>query len=113
MIELGQLEAHYDEFAKRHARVVTVSVDDLDDSQKTQQDFPRLTVVADREHKLTDAAGVLYTEAVLRKDVAAPTTILVDKQGVVRGLFRPTNVARRLSAGEVLAMVDNELAVSK
>jgi hypothetical protein len=32
MIELGQLEAHYDEFAKRQTRVVAVSVDGLDDS---------------------------------------------------------------------------------
>ena len=104
MIELGQLEAHHDEFAKRHTRVVAVSVDDLDDSQKTQQDFPQLTVVADHGHKLTDAAGVLYTEAVLRKDVAAPTTILVDKHGAVRALFRPTNVASRLSAREVLEL---------
>jgi peroxiredoxin len=113
MTELGQLEMHHDEFAKRRTRVVAVSVDDLDDSQKTQQDFPQLTVVADHDHKLSEAAAVLYTEALLRKDVAAPTTILVDKKGVVRSLFRPTNVASRLSAREVLAMVDKELAVSK
>jgi peroxiredoxin len=111
MIELGQLEAHHDEFAKRHTRVVAVSVDDLEDSKKTQQDFPQLTVVADHEHTLSDAAAVLYTEAVLRKEVAAPTTILVDKHGVVRALFRPSNVASRLSASEVLAMMDKELAV--
>ena len=110
MIELGQLEAHHDQFAKRHTRVVAVSVDGLDDSKKTQQDFPQLTVVADHDHKLTGAAEVLYTETLLRKDVAAPTTILVDKNGVVRALFRPNNVARRLSPSEVLAMVDKELA---
>src|SRR5262245_24476159 len=102
MIELGQLEKHHGEFAKRHTRVVAVSVDDLDDSQKTEQDFPQLTVVADHDHKLTEAAGVLYAEAMVLKDVAAPTTILVDKHGVVRALFRPSNVASRLSAGEVL-----------
>jgi peroxiredoxin len=111
MIELGQLEAHHEEFAKRHTRVVAVSVDDLDDSQKTQQDFQHLTVVADHEQKLSEAAAVLYTEALLRKDVAAPTTILVDKHGMVRALFRPDNVARRLSPNEVLEMVDKELAV--
>ncbi|MFL5245868.1 MAG: redoxin domain-containing protein [Gemmataceae bacterium] len=110
MIELGQLEAHHDEFAKRHTRVVAVSVDDLDDSKKTQQDCPDLTVVADHDHKLVDAAAVAYKEAMLGKDVAAPTTILVDKHGVVRDLFRPTNVSRRLSASEVLAMVDKDLA---
>ncbi len=112
MIELGQLEAHHDEFAKRHTRVVAVSVDGLDDSKKTQQDFPQLTVVADHDHKLIDAAGVLHPGAGEHgEDVAAPTTILVDKRGVVRALFRPTNVGSRLSASEVLAMVNKELAV--
>jgi hypothetical protein len=60
--------------------------------------------VADHDHKLIDAAAVLHN------DVAAPTTILVDKHGVVRALFRPTNVSRRLSPNEVLTMVDKELA---
>ncbi len=45
------------------------------------------------------------------EDVAAPTTIIVDKHGVVRAFFRPTNVASRLSASDVLAAVDKKLAV--
>jgi peroxiredoxin len=112
MIELGQLEAHHDEFARRHTRVVAVSVDGLDDSRKTKQNFPQLTIVADHDHNLVDAAAVLHPGAGEHgEDVAAPTTILVDKHGVVRVLFRPTNVGSRLSASEVLAMVDKELAV--
>src|SRR5262249_27232570 len=112
MVELGQLEAHHHEFAKRHTRVVAVSVDALDDSKKTQQDFPYLTVVADHNHKLVDAAAVLHPGAGEHgEDVAAPTTILVDKYGVVRALIRPTNVASRLSASEVLAAVDKKMAV--
>jgi peroxiredoxin len=112
MIELGQLEAHHDEFAKRHTRVVAVSVDGLDDSKKTKQNFPHLAIVADTDHKLVDAVEVLHAGAGERgEDVAAPTTILVDKHGVVRALFRPSNVASRLSASDVLAMVDKELAV--
>jgi peroxiredoxin len=112
MIELGQLEAHHDEFAKRHTRVVAVSVDGLDDSKKTKQAFPQLTVVADHDHRLVDAVAVLHPGAGEHgEDVAAPTTILVDKYGVVRALFRPTNVGSRLSASEVLAMVDQKLAV--
>lgn len=111
MIELGQLEAHSDEFAKRHTRVVAVSVDGLDDSQKTQQDFPHLTVVADHDHKLVDAVAVLHPGAGERgEDVAAPTTIFVDKHGMVRSLYRPTSVGSRLSAREVLAAVDEKLA---
>ena len=107
MIELGQLEANHDEFAKRHTCVVAVSVDGLDDSKKTKEGVPHLIVVADTAHKLVDAVEVLHAGAGEHgEDVAAPTTILVDKHGVVRALFRPTNVSSRLSAGEVLAMVD-------
>ena len=110
MIELGQLEAHHDEFAKRHTRIVAVSVDGLDDSKKTKHDFPHLLIVADSDHKLVDAVEVLHAKAGERgEDVAAPTTIFVDKHGVVRALFRPTNVGSRLSASEVLAMVDRKL----
>ena len=112
MVELGQLEAHHDEFAKRKTRVVAVSVDGLEDSKKMQQDFPHLIVVADHDHKLVDAVGVLHPGAGEHgEDVAAPTTILVDKYGAVRAIFRPTNVASRLSASEVLAAVDKKLAV--
>ena len=111
MIELGQLETHHDEFAKRHTRVVAVSVDGLDDSKKTQQDVPHLTVVADHNHNLVDAVKVLHQGAGERgEDVAAPTTIFVDKHGVVRSLYRPTSVGNRLSAKEVLATVDQKLA---
>lgn len=109
MIELGQLETHHDEFARRQTRVVAVSVDSLDDSRKTQRKFPQLTVVADHDHKLVDVVAVVHRRAGMHgEDVAAPTTILVDKLGVVRALFRPTNVGSRLSARDVLAMVDKK-----
>src|SRR5262245_11998003 len=112
MVELGQLEPHHDEFAKRHTRVIAVSVDGLEDSKHVQREFPHLTVVADHEHKLIDAVAVLHPGAGEHgEDTAAPTTIFVDKYGVVRALFRPTSVARRLSANEVLATVDEKLAV--
>jgi len=38
-----------------------------------------------------------------------PNTILIDKAGIVRSLFRPRLVLSRLSANEVLAAVDSEL----
>jgi peroxiredoxin len=114
MIELGQLEAHHDEFGKRHTRVVAVSVDNLQESKKTQQDFPHVVIVADADRKLIDAAEVLHPGAGQHhEDVAAPTTILVDKQGMARSLFRPPQVVTRLSANEVLAMVDQELPSGK
>src|SRR5262245_30474866 len=112
MVELGQLEGHHDEFAKRKTRVVAVSVDGLEDSNVVQKDFPHLTIVADHDHKLVDAVAVLHPGAGEHgEDTAAPTTIFVDRYGVVRALFRPTSVASRLSASEVLATVDKKMAV--
>jgi hypothetical protein len=62
---------------------------------------------------LVDAVAVLHAGAGEHgEDVAVPTSILVDKHGVVRALFRPTSVAR-LSAREVLAIVDNEWASNR
>jgi peroxiredoxin len=112
MVELGQLEAHHEEFARRHTRVVAVSADGLEDSKKIQEDFPHLTIVADHGYKLINAVAVLHAGAGEHgEDTAVPTTILVDSYGVVRALHRPTSVASRLSANEVLATVDNKFTV--
>ena len=114
MIELGELEAHREEFATRHTRVVAVSVDDLEHAKDTQQKFPSLVVVADADQKLISAAEVLHTHAGQHgEDVAAPTTFFVDRHGMVRSLYRPGQVITRLSAKEVLAAVDAELTGAK
>jgi peroxiredoxin len=110
MIELGELEAHHEEFARRHARVVVVSLEDREEAQKTQQDFPHLLVVADSQRRLISAAEVLHRGVGPGgEDAAAPTTIFLDSHGMVRSLFRPRQVVSRLSANKVLAAVAAEL----
>ena len=114
MTELGELEAHHEEFARRNARVVVASLDGQDEAQKTQKDFPHLVVVADPDRKLISAAEVLHPGAGPGgADAAAPTTVLIDRQGMVRSLYRPRQVISRLSANEVLAAVDADLRRSK
>jgi peroxiredoxin len=110
MIELGELEDYHAEFAWRNARVVVVSADGLEESQKTQKDFPHLVVVADPDRKLIAAAEVLHPKAGQHgEDVAAPTTFFIDREGMVRSVFRPKQVITRLSAEDVLAAVDANL----
>jgi peroxiredoxin len=110
MIELGELEGHHEEFARRNARVVVASLEGQDEAQKTQKDFPHLVVVADPDRKLITAAEVLHPKAGQHgEDVAAPTTFLIDRQGTVRSLYRPRQVISRLSANDVLAAVDADL----
>jgi peroxiredoxin len=114
MIELGELEAHHEDFARRQARVVVVSLEEQDEAKKTQNDYPHLVVVADPKRKLISAAEVLHPKAgQAGEDVAAPTTFFIDRQGVVQSLFRPRQVITRLSANEVLARVDADLPSAK
>ena len=111
MIELGELEKNHAEFEKRNVRVVVASLEDQEEANKTQQDFPHLVVVADSEGKLIKAAAVQHLGAGQKgEDIAAPTTFFIDKRGTVRSLFRPRQVVTRLSAKEVLKAVDEKLA---
>ncbi len=110
MIELGQLERRHEDFARRNTRILVVSVEGLEDAKKTQADFPHLTVLADQAHGLTDAAGLIQAhEAPDGSDVAIPTTVLVDRHGAVRWLFRPGEVISRLSPDDVLQAIERHM----
>src|SRR5438309_2114563 len=107
MIELGQLEREHAEFARRNVRIVAASVDSLEDTQKTAAKFPHLLILSDPDRQLVTAAGLLHAGAGPGgSDIAAPTTVLVDRGGHVRWLFRPDRVLARLSPAELLARVD-------
>jgi peroxiredoxin len=95
---------------KRNARVIVVSVEGRDDAQKTQVDFPHLTVLSDEARGLSEAAGLIHPHAGPDGgDIDAPTTILVDKRGTVRWLYRSPSVIARLSPGDVLQAIDQTL----
>ena len=112
MIELGELESHFQEFNNRKNRVeiITISMDSREDAQKSQAQFPHLKVVADTDGKMCQALSVVHPGAGPGgSDTAAPTTILVDGQGTVRWLFRPDRFLERLSPAQVLAAIDEHM----
>ena len=110
MTELVQLERRHGDFPKRNTRVLVVSVEGLEDVRKTQADFPHLTVLSDQARSLSDAAGLIHPHAAPDgSDVDVPTTILVDRQGSVRWLYRSPVVIARLSPDEVLRAIDRNL----
>src|SRR5438128_1331935 len=103
MIELGQLERRHEDFARRNTKVVAVSVEGTNDAGKTQTDFPHLLVLADQGRGLSEAVAVIHAKSGPGgSDTAAPTTIVVDRDGTVRWLHRPGEVLARLSPDEVL-----------
>ena len=111
MIELGQLEAHHQEFEKRDTQVVVISIESQKDAQLTQKDFPHLVVVADSERTLATAVEVLHPGSDPHgDDTSAPTTILTDGSGTVRWVHRPPTVFGRLSPAQVLRAIDEKVA---
>jgi peroxiredoxin len=107
MVELGQLEARHEDFEKRNTRVVVVSLDNVEDSAKTQQKFPHLTVVSDDTESLAKAAELIAPQhSPTGGDTLAPTTVLLDRDGVVRWVSRKDNYLERPPPDEVLAAVD-------
>src|SRR5215212_9335712 len=110
MTELVQLERRHEDFSKRNARVIAVSVEDLENARKTQADFSHLTVLSDGARGLSGAAGVVHPHAAPDGgDTDVPTTILVDRRGTVRWLYRSPSVIARLSPDDVLRAIDGHL----
>ena len=107
MVELGQLEKHHEEFAKRNVRVVVISNDKPTTAQATQTDFPHLIVVSDSDQNMAKALQVIHSGAgATGDDTNAPTTFLVDADGTVRRMMRPQRVIARYSPQEVLTAID-------
>lgn len=111
MKELGQLEAHHQEFDKKNVQVVVVSLEDQEGSKAIQTDFPHLLVVSDAKRQLTDAIAARHPHSALDGgDTAAPTTVLLDGSGTIRWTFRPGRVFDRLSPEQLLAAIDENLS---
>ncbi len=110
MVELVQLERRHDDFPRRNTRVLVVSIEGLDDARKTQAQFPHLTVVSDEARGLSEAAGLIHPHAAPDGgDADVPTTILVDRSGIVRWLYRSPAVIVRLSPDDVLQAIDRHM----
>ena len=110
MIELVKLEEQHEAFKARNTRIMAVSLDELEDSAKTQKKFPHLVIVSDADRKLSEAVKVIGPHrGPDGKETLAPTTILIDSKGTVRWVFRPDAFITRLSPAELLARVDENL----
>lgn len=88
--------------------MIAVSVEGVEDARQTQAQFPRLLVLSDEGHGLSDAADLIdaKNKGPNNRAIDAPTTILVDRHGTVRWLYRPGEVITRLSPEEVFQAID-------
>jgi len=110
MSELGQLEARHADFAARNTRIVATSLDGREDTKSTQEKFPHLVIVSDAAKSLAGAVEVIGPHHTPDGgETVSPTTVLIDRHGQVRWLFRADRYLERLSADEVLAKVTEHL----
>ena len=110
MVELGQLERRHEDFARNNVRVIVASLEGPDDARQTQADYPHLVVLADQGRGLSDAVGVIHPgSAPDGGDTSAPTTLLVDRTGTVRWVYRSSGVLARLSPDDLLHAVERHL----
>lgn len=110
MTELVQLDKRHSDFAGRNARVIVVSMDGLEDSRRTQSQFPHLVVLSDSGRGLSEALQIVHPHtAPDGGDADMPTTILVDREGIVRWIYRSPEVIARLSPDEVLAGIGQHI----
>jgi alkyl hydroperoxide reductase subunit AhpC len=110
MTELVQLEKRHEDFQKRNCQVIVVSVEGLAEAHKTQADFPHLTALSDEPRSLSDEAGLIHPHAAPDGgDADVPTTILVDRHGTVRWVYRSPSVIARLSPDDVLRAVEQSM----
>ena len=94
-------------FEQRHVNLIVVSNDDLTTTQQTQSDFPHLQLLADVDLSMASAWQVIHPGAALDGgDTNAPTTVLIDEQGQVKRVLRPTRFMSRYSPAELLAEFD-------
>ncbi len=113
MVELGQLEKRHDDFARLNTRVIVVSMEGQKSAQQTQADFPHLLVLADAGRGLSEALELVHAHAAPDgSDIDMPTTIIADRGGIVRWLYRTKVVIARLSPDEVLSAIENSIPQS-
>jgi peroxiredoxin len=112
MTHLRELEDHHNVFDKVKARPVVVSIEDVETAGRTQRDFPHLTVISDKRRELADAVDVINKGfGPDGQDSAAPTILLLDGEGKVLWIHRPTRFITRPSASDLAAEIEKHQKV--
>lgn len=65
-----------------------------------------MTFLSDPEGKLLDELGIVERDAPGRGDIAFPTSILVDEDGIVRWVYTSDTYRQRARPEDVFAAID-------
>lgn len=108
-LELANLQSEHASFAERGVRLVGVSLSDAAAARATAERHPDLLILRDDRQELLDRLNLYLDDQRGEAARLAPTTILLDREGLVRYVHRPARVSARLSPGPLLALVERHL----
>ena len=101
-----QLDRYYGRIAERGVSLFAVSVDPPETSRRLRERLQsRFTFLSDSEGALLDALGIRHVDALEGRDVAIPTAILVDAEGVVRWTFQSDTYRQRAEPEQVFEAI--------
>lgn len=109
--ELGRVAQLKDEFAKRGAKVIALSVDSvadhvewLKDVEETQRVTVEYPVIADVDHSVSDLYGMIHPKADAKQTVR--TVFVIDDKKTLRASFTyPPSSGRNFD--EILRLIDS------
>jgi peroxiredoxin len=105
---LGQLKSLLAEAYRDRVEILAVSVDAHDKAlllREKLQDQPgfNFPLLSDPDHRVIDRYGLLNAQA--RRPMPHPTTLVVDRQGIVRWRFTEVDYKVRPSNADILKEV--------
>lgn len=109
MVELGEFTKHYKNFQTAGVEILAISTDEMDEARWTQEKvgtpFP---VLSDAKRQVMERYGTRSLSSYPSPDGGPynhATLILVDKNGVIRWIYRNTDYRVRASVADDLAHI--------
>jgi peroxiredoxin len=101
-----QLDRYYARIAELGVSLYAVSVDPPETSRRLRERLQaRFTFLSDSQGVLLDALGIRHRNAHEGRDIAFPTAVLVDADGIVRWTFQSDTYRQRARPEDVFAAI--------
>jgi peroxiredoxin len=112
-VQLGELQGYYGEFQDAGVQVYAVSVDPPEHNARLKARLGAgYEILSDERGELLDALDIRHAHrSATGKDVAIPTQYLVDRDGVVRWVYRDESIRLRPHPREALAAIRGAMSI--
>ena len=108
-MELGKLQQYYDAIRNYGVQIYAVSVDSPEVNRALRERVGAgYTFLSDPDRTVLGQLNIRHhTPNPTGKDIAVPTQILVDKSGIVRWIYQPSNYRIRARPETILAVLED------